>query len=257
MHGPFFRRPYDGGVNHIRVIQPSDGVYGFYDGRVEGYRFAEGPNWVDDGALSLGICSYAIVDGTEALVYDTQVSVEHAQMVRRTLQAVGVRSFSVVLSHWHLDHIAGTSVFPDAEVIASKRTSELLAIHREAIEEGTHEGPPAIDPLVLPTRTFEETLLLDVGGIRLELIHVDIHSEDATVIWLPDRRLLLAGDTVEDTVTYVAEPDRLDAHLADLDRLWQLNPKRILPDHGAPGCDRRRRLPEGADSRHAAVRRGT
>ena len=44
---------------------------------------------------------------------------------------------------------------------------------------------------------------------------------------------MLAGDTLEDTVTYVAEPDRLAAHLAGLDRMAALGVARILPNHGA------------------------
>ncbi len=52
---------------HLRILRPALNIYAFYDGRVEGYRFAEGENWVDDGALSLGIASYAIVDGEDAL----------------------------------------------------------------------------------------------------------------------------------------------------------------------------------------------
>ena len=39
---------------------------------------------------------------------------------------------------------------------------------------------------------------------------------------------------MEDTVTYVAEPHRLEAHLADLERLARLDPARILPNHGDP-----------------------
>ena len=218
----------------MRVLRPTDGVVAFYDGRVEGYRFAAAPNWVDDGALALGIASYAIVDGDEALIYDTHVSVEHARFVREALEAAGVTRFVVVLSHKHLDHIAGTAVFADGEVIATALTAEALAANASAIEAGTLAGPPGIDPLVLPTRTFDEHMTLDVGRLRLELIHVDIHSDDAAVIWLPSKRLLLAGDTLEDTVTYFAEPDGLDRHLAGLDELAALDPARILPNHGDP-----------------------
>ena len=39
---------------------------------------------------------------------------------------------------------------------------------------------------------------------------------------------------MEDTVTYVDEPESFDAHLAELDRLWRLAPDRILPNHGDP-----------------------
>ena len=80
-------------VHHLRVLDPIDGVRAFYDGRIEGYRFADGANWVDDGALSLGIASYAIVDGSQALIYDTHVSVEHARFIRASLEAEGVRRF--------------------------------------------------------------------------------------------------------------------------------------------------------------------
>jgi cyclase len=65
-------------LSHLRVLHPNAGILAFYDGRVEGHRFAPEGNWVDDGALSLGIASYALIDGEEALIYDTHVSVDHA-----------------------------------------------------------------------------------------------------------------------------------------------------------------------------------
>jgi cyclase len=162
------------------------------------------------------------------------VSVEHARLVREALEAEGVARFVVVLSHKHLDHVAGTHAFADCEVIATARTADALGEARSAIEAGTQAGPPGIDPLVLPTRTFEDRMTLDVGRLSVELIHVNVHSDDAAVAWLPDRRLLLAGDTLEDTVTFVAEPGGLDRHLVDLERLSELAPDRILPNHGDP-----------------------
>lgn len=216
----------------LRVLRPAPGILAFYEGREEGHRFAPGPNWVDDGALSLGIASYAILDGEEALVYDTHVSVERGRLIREAVEAEGARRIVVALSHWHLDHVAGTEAFGDCEVIATARTAELLAANREAIEAGELEGPPAIAPLLGPTRTFEESLTLTVGRTAVRLIHVDVHSDDAAVAWLPERRLLLAGDTVEDTVTYVDEPESLPVHLRDLDRLLALGPERVLPNHG-------------------------
>jgi cyclase len=206
-------------TGHMRVLRPHPAIFAFYDGRVPGYRFAEEPNWVDEGALALGIASYAIVSGTHALVYDTHVSLPHAAEIRETLAQEGVTTFTVVLSHWHLDHVAGTGAFADCEIISTERTAAHLERHRAAIEAGTHEGPPAISPLVLPTRVFSGTLALDIGAIRLELIEADIHSDDAAVVWWESERILLAGDTMEDTVTYVTEPDGLERHLVDLARL--------------------------------------
>ncbi len=215
----------------MRVLRPAPHVLAFYDGRIDGVRaWSEEPNWLDDGAYALGACSYAIVDGAEAIVYDAHISTDHAALIRRTLEAEGVRSFRLVLSHWHADHVAGNAVFRDCEIIANVVTAELLAEHRSALEGGS----PPIRPLIGPTQTFADRWDLRVGAVPVELHRFDIHSRDGTVLLLPDSGLLLAGDTLEDPVTYVAEPDRLDHHLADLDRLARLSFDRILPNHGAP-----------------------
>ncbi len=222
-------------LHTLRILQPHPNVLAFYDGRIPGHRFAEDDNWVDDGALSLGIASYAIIDGGEALVYDTHVSLPHAHAIREALTTRGVTKFTVVLSHWHLDHIAGNEVFADCQIIACTKTAAHLALNRDSIETGTYDGPPAISPLVMPTRTFDDHLSLRIGTIDVELVAFDIHSDDGVVIWLPQFRLVLAGDTLEDTVTYVAEPENLPRHLPELDRLANLGATSILPNHGCPG----------------------
>jgi len=217
----------------MRVLRPAPHVHAFYDGRIDGVRaWSEAPNWLDDGAYALGACSYAIVDGAEAIVYDAHISTDHAALIRGTLEAGGVRSIRLVLSHWHADHVAGNAVFGDCGIIANALTAELLAEHRGALEGGS----PPIHPLIGPTQTFEGRLDLCVGAVPVELHGFDIHSRDGTVLLLPDSGLLLAGDTLEDPVTYVAEPDRLGHHLADLDRLARLNFEHILPNHGAPAA---------------------
>ena len=219
---------------HLRILAPHPNILAFYDGRVDGYRFADGANWVDDGAIALGVASYAIVDGNEALVYDTHVTLSHARAIRAHLVSLGVTRITVVLSHWHLDHVAGTEIFNDCAIIANRRTAAHLTRLQSAIEAGTQDGPPAIAPLIVPNVMFDDRMCVRVGSIDVELMQINIHSDDATVAWLPGRRVLLAGDTMEDTVTYVVEPEHFDTHLADLDKLWALEPAHILPNHGAP-----------------------
>jgi cyclase len=221
-------------TNHLRVLQPHTAILAFYDGRIENYRYDPGPNWVDEGALSVGIASYAIVDGAEALVYDTHVSIEHARFIRNHLEQLGVSKITVLLSHHHLDHVAGTEVFSDCVIISNLKTADHLGKNRQAIEAGTHHGSPAISPLILPTQTFSGETTLRIGNLNLKLIEANIHSDDATVIWIENESLLLCGDTMEDTITYVVEPEHFDTHLKDLDRLWLLKPDIILPNHGDP-----------------------
>lgn len=218
----------------MRILEPAEGILAFYDGREPDAKL-DGADWVEYD-LALGIASYAVIAGNSALVYDTHTSPDRGEFVRAELERRGVSDLTVILSHWHLDHIAGAGAFSGSEVIATERTAKHLELNREAIEAGTRLGPPAIDPVVAPTRTFRDRLALTVGERGAELIHFDIHSDDAAVLWLPGERILLAGDTLEDTVTYVDEPDALETHLAELDRLAALGPERILPAHGDPGA---------------------
>lgn len=215
----------------LRVLEPAPNVLAFYDGRIPGRRlYSDEANWLDDGAYSLGIASYVLFDGNEGLVYDTGISIAHGKAIRAELERRGITSIRVVLSHFHNDHVAGTAAFADCEILACRKTSQKM---KDVADEFASDNPP-IAPLIMPTLVFDGSKPLRVGTIDVELRPLDIHSFDGLVIYLPQRRILLAGDTLEDTVTYVDEPSRLHIHLAELDRLSTWDLESILPCHGDP-----------------------
>lgn len=214
----------------LRVLEPFPGLLAFYDGRIPGKRLhSQARNWMDDGAYGLGIASYALLCGEKALVYDTHISPAHAGRIRRHLAERGVRQIEVVLSHWHTDHIAGISAFADCTIIANPLTA-LAMIENEA---ALAAKDPPIHPLVPPNKLFDNRLEMTVGSRTVHLLQFDIHSADGTVLWMPQERLLLAGDTLEDTVTYVSEPEGIARHIEELGRLSVLPVDRILPNHGS------------------------
>ena len=63
---------------------------------------------------------------------------------------------------------------------------------------------------------------------------MNIHSIDGCVIWIPKDRILLAGDTLEDPLTYMVEVENLADHLKDLERMRQWDIAKIFPNHGDP-----------------------
>ena len=166
----------------IKVHHQNDYLISFFAGRQPGKRYAEEQNWVDDSAIKLGTAMYAIHSGVEAIVYDTFTSVAHAEFVRVYLEKMGIRKFTVVLSHWHLDHIAGNAVFDDCAIIATSLTRDALVRHKSDIEAGKVWGPPAIAPLVFPNIMFDDHMELRVGEIVLDLRRRNIHSIDGCVV---------------------------------------------------------------------------
>jgi cyclase len=223
------------GEINMRVFHINDHLISFYDGRpTQAPRPPDTYNWADYGALDVGVSTYVIRRGDQALVYDTFPTAQEARWVRDYLTKAGVKHFTLVNSHWHLDHVGGNAAYADVDRIATDKTIHLLIANKAAIEAGTEWGPPAIKPLVVPNIRIARDTNYYVGDIKVELRPVNIHSEDGLVIYLPHDRILLAGDTLEDTVTFIAEPENVVAQYKNMQKLKQWDIDRIFPNHGNP-----------------------
>ncbi len=220
-------------INDIKAIEINDHILAFYAGR-DGARLMDGPNWVDDAAMKLGIATYAVYKNGRAIIYDTFADIRQAMWVRNFLENRGINQFTVVLSHWHLDHIAGNAVYSGCNIISSALTRELLLKHKTDIESGRIDGPPEIKPLILPGVTFDKKASLYLDDLLLELIHLNIHSRDGTILFIPGDKILFAGDALEDTLTYIDEPENLVDHIKNLQHLKQFSISAIFPNHGDP-----------------------
>jgi cyclase len=219
----------------MRVFQINDHLICFYLGRpAQDLHRAGAPDWTQSGALDVGVATYVIHSGDQALVYDSFPSVAPARWVRDYLVKAGIRHFTLVNSHWHLDHVGGNAVYADTDRIATEAAMQQLVARRTAIEAGTEWGLPAIKPLVAPNIGITADTVFYVGGIRVDLRPVQIHSDDGLVIYLPADRILLAGDTLEDTVTFISEPEHVVAHYANMRKLKTWDIGRIYPNHGNP-----------------------
>jgi glyoxylase-like metal-dependent hydrolase (beta-lactamase superfamily II) len=219
---------------NIRVLTINDYLFAFYDGRpAEGSVPAQAPTWADLD-IDVGVATYVIHRGDKALVFDTFPTIEEAQWVRDYLVKLGIRHFTVVNSHWHLDHTGGNAVYADSDRIGTKKTYDQLMADKSAIEAGTEWGSPAVNPLVPPNILITATTTYAVGDIQVELRPINIHTADGLVAYLPKDRILLAADTMEDTLTFVNEPDQIPDQIRNLLDMRRWNIDRIFPDHGNP-----------------------
>lgn len=219
----------------MRVLPVNDHLLAFYDGRPpEPTKPNKESNWADFGAMNVGVATYVVHRGTDALVYDAFPSLAQARWVRHYLRAHGIRHLTLVNSHWHLDHVGGNAAYADVDRIATEGTFRQLAARKVAIEAGTEWGPPAIRPLVLPNILVHTDTTVYVGDVAVELRPVNIHSADGLVLVLPADRILLPGDTLEDTLTFVTEPEGIPVHVQNLRAMKRWPIERIYPNHGNP-----------------------
>jgi glyoxylase-like metal-dependent hydrolase (beta-lactamase superfamily II) len=146
----------------------------------------------------------------------------------------------VVVTHYHADHVYGLQEFKaaGATVIAHRdgrdylnsQTAELrLAASRD-------ELAPAVDQdtrLVGADRWIDAPTTLQLGGIDFVLQPAGpAHTPDDLVVWVPQRRLLFAGDLVfRGRIPFVGQADS-GQWIAALDKLLAFEPALIVPGHG-------------------------
>lgn len=187
-----------------------------------------------DGGWCLGNAGVLIGDDTVALV-DTAATARRARALRA---AVATRTplpvSTVVLTHHHGDHHFGTSVAaPGAAVVAHENTREEMARRGLALRDvwpGTDWGDIR---LALPTLTFRDRAVLRVGDLTAELLHIGTaHTTGDIVVWLPEQRILFAGDVLMPGCTPFVLMGSVDGTLRAIERLRALAPAVVVGGHG-------------------------
>jgi glyoxylase-like metal-dependent hydrolase (beta-lactamase superfamily II)/rhodanese-related sulfurtransferase len=90
--------------------------------------------------------------------------------------------------------------------------------------------------LALPDETFEDRRILDLGGTRIELLHLGpAHSPGDISVWLPDQRLVIAGDIAfHQRLLPVFEDTDTAAWLETWETFAGLGAEIVIPGHGDP-----------------------
>ena len=142
----------------------------------------------------------AVVAGTKrAVVWDTLARPEDMCGVAELIPDLPL---SVVYSHGDWDHVWGTgglSRHPDEIISHCVCLERFLCELPATLEETKKDDPRAYEEVLLvpPSRTFESSLTLELGGATLELHHLPGHTPDTVVGFIPEWGLFLAGDAVE------------------------------------------------------------
>ena len=148
----------------------------------------------------------------------------------------GDRRVVVVNTHHHWDHVFGNSAFAGADIVAQRSCPRLIQADLQGGDESRRLPPPEGVPL--PNVTFGDRLTYSDAAGAAHLIHTPGHSEDSLVVFLPESRLVFAGDTVEWPLPNFGQRDGAEAWIRTLRQLKQLPADLIVPAHG-PAMDKR------------------
>jgi alkyl sulfatase BDS1-like metallo-beta-lactamase superfamily hydrolase len=209
-------------------------------------------------ALGYGLANSSMIAVENGyVVVDTLPILRAARPLRQEFdQRVPGGVAAVIYTHFHTDHVSGTTAFaePGVPIWAHERCADELgnvyrlsrSTYRRAarqfgmgLEPGLVQtcgvGPPLeldegpVPPTMFPTHTFRDVARLEIGGVRIELHAAPGETPDQLFIWLPDDRILLAADNIYRGFPNMyairgARPRPVAQWIQSLDRMRRLDP---------------------------------
>jgi len=229
---------------------------------------------VTDGvyvAVGFGLANSVLLEGSDGtIIVDTMESEEAAVPVKEAFDRITSKPVkAIIYTHNHADHIFGAKVFvgDDRPGVYSHESTlyyidrvvnviRPIIFKRSMRQFGTYLPPgglinAGIGPrlvvdntttagLVLPNKTFSgESLDLEIAGLKLELLHAPGETNDQIVVWMPEKRVLIAADNYYKSFPNLyairGTPYRdVTQWVKSLDKMRALRAEYLVPCHSRP-----------------------
>ena len=226
-----------------------------------------------NGDLGESNAGLVVGDGESVLIdtlWDVSLTRRMLDAIAPRTASAPIRT--LVNTHSDGDHWWGNQLLPDARRITSKASAAVMAhepgapaqferfrrlaqtMQRQS--EGRLPGPMKVRmrhfgtyvsrmfspydftgvQLTGPTETFDDRLVVEADGRRLELIAVGpAHTPGDLIVWVPDVRVVFAADIGFIGVTPVMWAGPMANWLTAIDTISALDPEVVVPGHG-PVC---------------------
>ena len=205
--------------------------------------------WLQLGGWGFSNAGLVVGDG-ESLLVDTLFDLAHTRLMLDGLAAVTVDApiRTVVNTHGNGDHWFGNGLVPDAEIVAATGTIGEMQVTGPAMVHALKSFPGSpgefasrafsafsfdgIDP-VLPTRGYDGSLDLEVGGVDVRLLDLGpAHTAADTVLHVPAARTVFTGDLVFAGGTPIVWAGPVANWIRACRRMLELDVDTVVPGHG-------------------------
>jgi glyoxylase-like metal-dependent hydrolase (beta-lactamase superfamily II) len=124
-------------------------------------------------------------------------------------------------------------------IIAQRDAIEEIKLHGEAVLNNMrkrNKEKAAGTSVAVPGHAVDELLVLQMGTTRIEILQFGAaHSPGDISVWLPQSRVLIAGDIAFHQRLLGIFPDTdVASWIESLGKMAALDPKIVVPGHGAP-----------------------
>ena len=181
-----------------------------------------------------------VVTDAGVLLFDSGSSTAIGIAIRKTIAAVTPQPVRwIVNSHAHGDHWLGNAAFADSveRIFASAEVAAAIEAGCSAWVERFDEMTGGItgDSRILPPDSIvEQPMELSLGGEEIRfMLSGGSHSPGDLMLWLPRQQVLIAGDVIYSDRMPSTNAGDLRQWIETLSQLQQLQPRVVVPGHGA------------------------
>ncbi len=226
-------------------------------------------------AVGYALANSIMIEGRDGIIIvDVTESVDSAKAILAEFRKITDKPVkAVVYTHNHTDHTMGVKAFTteedvkagrvdifahetlmdtvisNASVIApilGLRSAYSFGIALERGPEGSVNegiGPKLIvgqRGFIAPTKTFKDSLDIEVAGVKLHLQHAPSETDDEIVVWVAERKVLLTAEVIQGecfpnlhTLRGTKYRDPVN-WFKSIDRLRLFGAEHMIPSHGRP-----------------------
>ncbi len=194
------------------------------------------PNATNHGYM---VNSTLILGDKAAILIDTGMSDEVGAHIRKAAEKLTKLPIThIINTHHHGDHTLGNVVFQGAEIISSESCKKLvedtgadwIAIAESAI------GRKLPNTKAIPaSRTYasQSRTPVEINGVKMEFwVPEAAHTKGDMLVWLPDDKVLIAGDVLVNTTTPNFRDAEVKKWVQTLADLQQFPARTVIPGHG-------------------------
>jgi glyoxylase-like metal-dependent hydrolase (beta-lactamase superfamily II) len=186
-----------------------------------------------------------IIEGThEVMLVDAQLTKTSAEKVLQEIRETKKPLSIIYITHEHADHFLGLEVFkeayPGVRIIANSAvTDRINKVYQEKIDKWKKILGSGATSRVVGIEKFDGNFI-EFEGSRIEVLRdVQGDTDENTMLWIPEQRILITGDVVfNDMHVYTAETDSKarEKWLNSLNIVRELKPSVVIPGHSKVGA---------------------
>jgi len=157
---------------------------------------------------------------------------------------------TIIYTHAHVDHCMGTwALLEDrpeivAHVDAAARFERYVKLRGSVsryMSQPLDSFPSGGGDWIAPTRTFSDSLSLEISGEQFDLVHRRGETDDQLYVSVPGRRIVASADYYQGFLPNAGNGKRVQRYVEEwalaLREMVALHPTTLMPGHGEPIVD--------------------